>query len=491
MAYPKGQSLLSFGPTERIPESGFIYQAFRGKRYPPFINLDVTRELMETWETSADDILICTHQKVGTHLTKKFVVELLRTAYDYPEGHGIHSGDIGHDTVPWPEVIASQHGTAAMQDFIRKTAGWPRVWYTHCAREDLPVKAIHPKTRFIIVVRDPRAAFISQFHFYKSHPLLGASEDLTMHQLKEHFIKSELYFGGYHEHAISWMNKARSEIAIEQALFLRYEELVEDKLNAARLLARFLAPQKHLSDAELMRVVEATTFNTMKAEIADNPQSFHFNPQVFFRKGQTDEWRDALPADIVEAIDAKSRRLWGDRYQGGPNWKEFPSLASEMSRMQADGATDFAESFPLFVGQILDRDLAALSSEVASTPASDLWRVPAGVNNSVGALTRHLCGNLRHFIGAHLGGIPYTRDIEAEFAGIPIPIEELLDEIALTRQAVATALKQLEPSDLLNEMPAPPPHHAGRSVGYFLIQLVSHFQRHWGQLNYARRVLAG
>ena len=63
-AYPKGGGLAVFGPTERMPGLGLIYQNFRGKRYPPFINLDSTRRLMSEWETDQHDIIICTNQKV-------------------------------------------------------------------------------------------------------------------------------------------------------------------------------------------------------------------------------------------------------------------------------------------------------------------------------------------------------------------------------------------------------------------------------------------
>ena len=42
--------------------------------------------------------------------------------------------------------------------------------------------------------------------------------------------------------------------------------------------------------------------------------------------------------------------------------------------------------------------------------------------------------------------------------------------------------------DLEMEMPDPPPHHVGKSVGFFLIQLTCHLSRHRGQLDYLRRI---
>jgi hypothetical protein len=148
-------------------------------------------------------------------------------------------------------------------------------------------------------------------------------------------------------------------------------------------------------------------------------------------------------------------------------------------------------SLPADVAIILDRDLGVMAAEVAATPEADLWRILPGINNSVGNLCLHLCGNLRHFIGAVLGEDAYIRNIEGEFNQRNIPREALLAEIETTRLAVGTALAGLDPARLVEPMPKVPPHHQGRSVGFFLIQLCCHFSRHEGQMNYLRRLLAG
>ena len=60
-------------------ENGFLHLRFRGRMLAPFIAPEAIESLAQTWDTDENDIFICSHQKVGTHLTKKFVVELLRT----------------------------------------------------------------------------------------------------------------------------------------------------------------------------------------------------------------------------------------------------------------------------------------------------------------------------------------------------------------------------------------------------------------------------
>ena len=138
---------------------------------------------------------------------------------------------------------------------------------------------------------------------------------------------------------------------------------------------------------------------------------------------------------------------------------------------------------------ILTRDLQALAKEVHATPDGVLWDTMDGVANSVGTLSVHLCGNLRHFVGNLLGGDGYMRNRDLEFAGKPMSKQDVLLEIENTREAVNQALLNLDPAVLDQDMPSPPNHHAGRSVRFFLMQLSCHLSRHSGQVNYLRRVL--
>lgn len=142
-----------------------------------------------------------------------------------------------------------------------------------------------------------------------------------------------------------------------------------------------------------------------------------------------------------------------------------------------------------FLRHILTRDLQALAKEVLATPDDVLWSTTDGVTNSVGTLSVHLCGNLRHFVGHLLGQDGYIRNRDLEFAGPPIPKQEVLLEIENTRKAIDRALLHLDPGILDEPMPSPPPHHEGRSVRFFLMQLSCHLSRHMGQLNYLRRIL--
>jgi len=277
---------------------------------PAFISPDAVSALQASWNTTPEDILICTHQKVGTHLTKKFIVEILRQAGALKVGHPAADGDIGKGAVPWPEVTASQHGIDAFLESLERTKGQPRIFYTHANVDELPVRHLHPKTRLIMTYRDPRGAVVSQFHFYKKHPTLGVSPDLTLDQFVELFLHGDLYFGDYHQHVKGYFHSAAQGIASEQLCILRYEDLVENKLLAIRRLEQALFGQTVLTAEQQDHIAASTEFNTMKQSILKNPGTFHFNAERFFRSGRTDDWKEQLTLQHIAAIDRKTLRDW-------------------------------------------------------------------------------------------------------------------------------------------------------------------------------------
>lgn len=141
------------------------------------------------------------------------------------------------------------------------------------------------------------------------------------------------------------------------------------------------------------------------------------------------------------------------------------------------------------ISHIILRDLKVVAEEVQATPEDKLWIVLPGVTNSVGTLAFHLCGNLRHFIGAKLANDGFIRDREAEFAKHDLTKSELLSYVHESVLQLEFALGKLSSEMLEDEMPDTPPHHKGRSIRFFLMQLSCHLSRHTGQMNYLRRML--
>ncbi|MCU0621775.1 MAG: DUF664 domain-containing protein [Gemmatimonadales bacterium] len=143
------------------------------------------------------------------------------------------------------------------------------------------------------------------------------------------------------------------------------------------------------------------------------------------------------------------------------------------------------------VRAIVARDLAALRREVEAYGDDDgPWRALPGLANGGGTLVLHLCGNLRHFIGARLGGSGYVRDREAEFRDRDLPRVALLERIDTAAREVDAALAALDPA----RVGAPFPDAVGGvrlATGDFLVHLATHLTYHLGQADAHRRVVTG
>ena len=137
------------------------------------------------------------------------------------------------------------------------------------------------------------------------------------------------------------------------------------------------------------------------------------------------------------------------------------------------------------------RDLNKLRTEVEQYEnEADLWKTNGEISNSGGNLTLHLCGNLRHFIGAVLGGSGYVRDRDLEFSDKGISREKLLGNIEKTIPEVKNALEKLTDDDLAKTYPIEVFGHP-MTTEYFLVHLATHFNYHLGQVNYHRRLGSG
>lgn len=146
------------------------------------------------------------------------------------------------------------------------------------------------------------------------------------------------------------------------------------------------------------------------------------------------------------------------------------------------------------LADLLDRDLRALVAEIEAYPSEEaLWRVGGDIRNSGGTLALHLAGNLRHFVGAVLGGSGYVRDREGEFGDRGVPRAEILRRVEAARTELARALTELD----AGELDAPYPSRAPASLGEapstrrMLLHLSGHLMYHLGQVNYHRRLLGG
>ena len=141
--------------------------------------------------------------------------------------------------------------------------------------------------------------------------------------------------------------------------------------------------------------------------------------------------------------------------------------------------------------KVMVRDLEALRAELQAYPDERcLWESPPGISNSAGTLALHLIGNLRHYVGAQLGGSDYVRNRDAEFADRGVPVAQLVTELDQAIAEVDRTLGALEIGALRRDFPQ---EVAGVRLPteLFLLHLATHLAYHLGQIDYHRRLVTG
>ncbi len=139
--------------------------------------------------------------------------------------------------------------------------------------------------------------------------------------------------------------------------------------------------------------------------------------------------------------------------------------------------------------EILNSDLNKLKDEISLyNDESSLWLIKNEINNSAGNLCLHLIGNLNHFIGALLGKTGYIRNRENEFSAKNILRENLFKEIDKTIAVVSLTLQNFSNEDFEKDFPTDK-HGKIVKTDFMLLNLITHFNYHLGQINYHRRLI--
>lgn len=143
------------------------------------------------------------------------------------------------------------------------------------------------------------------------------------------------------------------------------------------------------------------------------------------------------------------------------------------------------------IAAVISRELKTIERELnAYQNDEQVWALPAGLPNSGGTLALHAAGNLRHFIGAVLGGGAYVRDRDAEFSRRGVPRAELIEELRQAEKAVRDTLTSIDPSKFSEPYPLPVLNRRV-NTGEYLAHLATHLAYHVGQLDFHRRVVTG
>lgn len=119
-------------------------------------------------------------------------------------------------------------------------------------------------------------------------------------------------------------------------------------------------------------------------------------------------------------------------------------------------------------------------------PEEDIWWRPNPSSNSIGNLVLHLCGNVRQWIYAGLGGHTDHRKRQIEFDTIQgLTRRQLTDLLEETMALIKPVIEELPESELLRKRPVQTFEETGLSI---LIHVTEHFSYHTGQIAYITKM---
>src|ERR1044072_8566149 len=108
-------------------------------------------------------------------------------------------------------------------------------------------------------------------------------------------------------------------------------------------------------------------------------------------------------------------------------------------------ATELAELFT--------RDITRVIQELRAFPNTDaVWKTAPGVSNAAGTLALHLEGNLREYIGRHLGQIAYQRARPLEFRPRGVERDELIARLQAVLDHIPRVIAALTDAQLSEDL---------------------------------------
>ena len=291
------------------PEKTRVYQ-----------NHHLDSERWRVWKARPDDVIVTTSYKSGTTLTQEILTYMLYGHRDPVPPY--------KKVCPWPDARFHPITLDELSDWMEGIRG-RRFFKSHLALDGL---RYDERVKYIVVARDPRDVFMSWINHYGNYTEV-AYEELDggdrvgdpiprfvddVHQLWRNWItrgwfpwESEgwPFWGNMHHTKTYWEYRS-----LPNLLFLHYNDMRADHAGAVRRIAAFI--EHPLSDEEVDRIVEATSFKAAKKRAAAEdeetkaePRQFAGGESAFIYKGTNGRWRDVLDAQELELYEAAKRRI--------------------------------------------------------------------------------------------------------------------------------------------------------------------------------------
>jgi hypothetical protein len=155
-------------------------------------------------------------------------------------------------------------------------------------------------TKIIVGFRNPKDNLVSLYHFYRMNKSLGQYKG-TFSEWFQLVRDKHTMYGDIFDYCEGWMSiKDRPN-----TLFVNFEDMTEDPVREVKRMAQFLG--KEVSDEDVIRIVEWTTFGNMKEEKSTNYDAIKhildFKISPYMRKGQVGDWKNHFNAEESKFVD--------------------------------------------------------------------------------------------------------------------------------------------------------------------------------------------
>lgn len=159
--------------------------------------------------------------------------------------------------------------------------------------------------------RDPKDTFVSLWQFARNASLKGldssTSEVAELEKVFELFCDGVTIYGPYWDHVLGYW-KASLE-SPERILFLKFEDLKKEALFYVKKMADFMGFPFSLEEEEkgmVQKIVDLCSFQNLSELEVNKSGHLHgylFEKKLFFRKGETGDWKNHLTPTMATRLD--------------------------------------------------------------------------------------------------------------------------------------------------------------------------------------------
>lgn len=275
--------------------------AYEGVTYTESIPKE-SLEKVKDMELRPDDVILATYPKSGTMWLRGIISMVMQDGAPVPE----NAREKGNT---FPLIEVHRKGRPASVDIVANNPS-PRLLATHLRSSFLEeqIRSKHP--RVIMLMRNPKDALTSYFHFYRANGSLGQFKG-TFEEWWKLVEEDRVCYGDIVDYCKDWWSM-RDE---EGVLMLQFEELKRDHEGCVRKIAKHVG--KDLSDDIIKTIVHETTFDVMKKNPAFSnskapKEVFDASITPSMRKGAVADWKNHFTQAHHDFLDKQIKEKLAD-----------------------------------------------------------------------------------------------------------------------------------------------------------------------------------